>query len=85
MTPLRNDWNAMKKKKVSADIAPNESRVRRGKGETVALTVRLPKTDWMRLRQFAMERGETLQTIAVNGFNRELLANGHDRLSGDEE
>jgi hypothetical protein len=75
----------MKKKKVSADIAPNESRIRRGKGETVALTVRLPKADWMRLRQFAMSEGETLQTVAVNGFNRELVAKGYDPLSGDDE
>jgi hypothetical protein len=71
-----------KKTKASADIAPNESRIRRGQGGTVALTVRLSKADWMTLRQFAMTQGETLQTIAVNGFNRELVAKGHRPLSG---
>ncbi len=71
-----------RKTKASADIAPNEDRIRRGQGETVALTVRLHKADWMTLRQFAMTQGETLQTIAVNGFNRELVAKGHPPLSG---
>jgi hypothetical protein len=71
-----------KRTRASADIAPNESRIRRGQGETVALTVRLSKADWMTLRQFAMTQGETLQTIAVNGFNRELVAKGHRPLSG---
>lgn len=76
----------MKKKqtKASADIAPNEDRIRRGQGETVALTVRLPKADWMSLKQFAMIEGETLQTIAVNAFNRELVAKGYPPLAGDE-
>jgi len=68
-----------------AESALNANRVRRGQGETVALTVRLPKSDWMRLRQFAMVQGETLQTLAVKGFNRELIANGKSPLGGDEE
>ena len=62
--------------------ALEEGRVRRGKGETVALTVRLPKADWMALRQFAMEQGETLQSIAVRAFNRELTAKGRAPLTG---
>jgi hypothetical protein len=61
---------------------PSEDRVRRGKGETVALTVRLPKADWVALRMFAMEQGETIQTIAVNAFNRELKAKGFEPLKG---
>jgi hypothetical protein len=74
----------MKKKKVaSADIPQDENRIRRGKGDEVAITVRLPKADWMTLKQFAMLEGESLQTIAVNGFNRELIAKGHPPLSGD--
>jgi hypothetical protein len=73
------------KKKVSADIPQNENRSRPGKGESVAITVRLSKADWMSLRQFAMSEGETLQTVAVNGFNRELLAKGYPPLSGDDK
>ena len=62
---------------------PNESRIRRGMGETVALTVRLPKADWMALRQYAMMEGETLQSIAVRAFNRELTAKGYEPLKGE--
>jgi hypothetical protein len=72
-----------KRTKTSADIAQNENRIRRGSGESVALNVRLPKADWMSLRQFAMAEGETLQTVAVNGFNRELVAKGYPPLAGD--
>jgi len=62
---------------------PNESRIRRGMGETVALTVRLPKADWMALRQYAMMEGETLQSIAVRAFNRELTTKGYEPLKGE--
>ena len=72
-----------RKSKVSADIPQDENRIRRGKGDEVAITVRLPKTDWMALKQFAMLEGETLQTVAVNGFNRELIAKGYPPLSGE--
>jgi hypothetical protein len=64
--------------------APNEGRVRRGQGETVALTVRLPKADWIALRNYAMNEGETLQSIAVRAFNRELTAKGHPPLKGGD-
>ena len=70
-------------KKKSADLALNENRIRRGSGETVALTVRLTKADWMRLKIFAMEQGETLQTIAVKGFNRLLGDKKQPPLSGE--
>jgi hypothetical protein len=83
MTPRRNEDTMKKKTKESADIPQNEGRSRPGKGETVAVTVRLAKADWKRLRQFAMDESETLQTIAVNGFNRELIAKGYPPLSGD--
>jgi hypothetical protein len=73
-----------KKTKASADIAPNENRIRRGKGDTVAITVRLPKADWISLKKFAMDEGETLQTVAENGFNRELVAKGYPPLAGEE-
>jgi hypothetical protein len=40
----------------------------RGKGDTVALTVRLPKAAWMKLQLFAMDQGTSLQSMAVYGF-----------------
>ena len=61
---------------------PNPNRLTKGKGDTVALTVRLPKADWMTLRVFAMSQGESIQTVAVNAFNRELKAKGYEPLKG---
>ena len=63
----------------------DEGRIRRGQGDTVALTVRLPKADWKRLRNYAMDEDETLQSIAVRAFNRELTAKGHPPLTGESE
>jgi hypothetical protein len=62
-----------------ADAAADNKRSR-GKGESVAITVRLPKDAWMRLQMFAMTEGLSLQTLAVSGFNRELAAKGLPRL-----
>jgi len=76
----------MKRKiKASTDIPQDEHRIRRGKGDEVAITVRLSKVDWMALKNLAMMEGESLQTIAVNGFNRELMAKGYPPLSGEQE
>ena len=54
---------------------------RRGEGETVALTVRLSKGDWMRLHQLAMSEGVSLQTLAVTGFSKILAEHGLDPIA----
>ena len=59
-----------------AEPVPNPERRRRGSGEMVQITVRVNKANWMKLRQFAMMEGETLQTMAVDGFNRVLATKG---------
>jgi len=59
-----------------AQPAQNEERMRRGQGDTVAITVRLSKPNWKTLRNFAMDEGETLQTLAIQGFNRVLTDKG---------
>lgn len=64
------------KNAINEQPTPNPERITRGKGDTVAITVRLTKSQWLTLRTFAMSQGETLQTVAVNGFNRELIAAG---------
>ncbi len=58
------------------------NKIKRASGDTVALTVRLSKDDWKALKLFAAEQGETIQTIAVNAFNRELKAHKRDPLKG---
>ena len=52
----------------------------RGKNETVALTVRLPREDWFRLHDLANRLGQSLQALAVDGFNRILAENGKLRI-----
>jgi hypothetical protein len=54
---------------------------RRGEGETVALTVRLSKADWMRLHQLAMAEGVSLQNLALTGFSKVLADHGLDPIT----
>jgi hypothetical protein len=53
---------------------------RRGEGDTVALTVRLQKADWMRLHQLALSKGVSLQTLAIDGFSKVLAEDGLDPI-----
>lgn len=64
-----------------AESVKKATRRKRGKGETVSLTVRLPKEAWMRLRQFAIIENESLQDLAINGFNELLAKKGQPPLS----
>lgn len=40
----------------------------RGKKETVALTVRLPRAEWERLHKLAVSEGVSIQALAVRGL-----------------
>lgn len=57
----------------SAVIAP---RKKRGGGEVVALTVKVRRTDWQRLRQLADAEGTTIQAMAEAGFSSVLAQHG---------
>lgn len=48
----------------------------RGKGKTVALTVRLERSEWERLHQLAVSEGVSLQTLAVRGFSAVFAEKG---------
>jgi hypothetical protein len=52
----------------------------RGKNETVALTVRLPRDDWRRLHDLAVQQGQSLQALAIEGLNRIFAENGKSRI-----
>jgi hypothetical protein len=41
----------------------------RGKRDTVALTVRLPRGEWERLHGLAVSEGVSIQALAVRGFS----------------
>lgn len=51
-------------------------RRKRGGGETVALTVKVRRSDWQRLRQLADAEGTSIQAIAEAGFSAVLAQHG---------
>lgn len=51
-------------------------RKKRGSGDTVALTVKVRRTDWQRLRQLADAEGTTIQAMAEAGFSAILAQHG---------
>lgn len=51
-------------------------RRKRGAGETVALTVKVRRTDWQRLRQLADAEGTTIQAMAEVGLSAVLAQYG---------
>ena len=54
----------------SSPIESSATVRQRGKGEVVALTVRLPRADWERLHQLAVAEGTSIQQLAVLGLSR---------------
>jgi len=51
-------------------------RRKRGGGEVVALTVKVRRSDWQRLRQLADAEGTTIQAMAEEGFSAVLGQHG---------
>ena len=51
-------------------------RRKRGGGETVALTVKVRRSDWQRLRQLADAEGTTIQAMAESGLSAVLAQHG---------
>ena len=51
-------------------------RRKRGGGATVALTVKVRRSDWQRLRQLADAEGTTIQAMAEAGFSAVLAGHG---------
>lgn len=49
---------------------------KRAQGDTVALTVRLPRAEWARLHQLAVAQSTSLQALAIEGFNAVLAKQG---------
>jgi len=48
----------------------------RGKGEKVALTVRLQRADWERVHQLAVAEGVSIQALAVEGLSKVFAEKG---------
>lgn len=48
----------------------------RGKGDVVALTVRLSRDDWQRVHQLALSEGISIQKLTVEGLSKLFEAKG---------
>lgn len=58
--------------------APAAGRIsrKRAQGSEVALTVRLPRAGWTRLRQLADSEGVSLQTLLISGIDKVFAEHG---------
>lgn len=61
---------------VQEDLAPARGARKRAQGETVALTVRIPRAEWVRLHQLAVAEGVSLQALALNGLSKVFAEHG---------
>ena len=52
----------------------------RGKKDSVALTVRLPRGEWERLHRFALTEGGSIQTLAVRGLSLVFAEKGQSAI-----
>lgn len=59
----------------AAEAKPARKRGR-AQGETVALTVRIPRAEWARLHQLAVAEGVSLQSLAIDGFSAVFAKHG---------
>jgi hypothetical protein len=56
-----------------ATTAPDR---KRGKGEVVALTVRLSRAEWERVHQLAVAEGTSIQQLALKGLSKVFAEKG---------
>jgi hypothetical protein len=57
----------------------------RGQGETVALTVRIPRAEWARLHQLAVSEGVSLQALALQGIDKVFAEHGLPSMRLDDD
>jgi hypothetical protein len=77
----KNQLQAFTQKHSNRIAPPAAGQRTRGRGANVAITVRLPKHEWIRLQTVAMSEGTSLQALALTGFNLALKAKGLPQLS----
>lgn len=65
----------------TAETATDTKTRQRGKGDVVALTVRLSRDDWQRVHQLALSEGISIQKLAVDGLSRLFEEKGLKGLS----
>lgn len=62
--------------KAQATEQPSETERKRGKGDTVAVTIRLKRSDWERVHQLATSEGMSIQGLAVKGISKVFAEKG---------
>ncbi|NKB84778.1 hypothetical protein HED51_23625 [Ochrobactrum grignonense] len=67
---------ALQRSRTTARPWKSRRRGERGRGETVALTVKVRRSDWQRLRQLADAEGTTIQAMAEAGLSAVLAQHG---------
>ena len=74
----RNRGNAPSKETTApkASESPVRQIRKRAQGETVALTVRVPRAEWARLHQLAVAEGVSLQSLALDGLSKVFAEHG---------
>ena len=66
-------------KSEAQETKPREKQ--RGKGDVVALTVRLSRDDWQRVHQLALSEGVSIQRLAVDGLSKLFEEKGLKKLN----
>ena len=66
--------------KTAEPLGPTRERGR-GKGDVVALTVRLPRGEWERVHQLAVAEGVSIQALAVDGLSKVFTEKGLPKLA----
>ena len=66
-------------KSEAQEAKPREKQ--RGKGDVVALTVRLSRDDWQRVHQLALSEGVSIQRLAVDGLSKLFEEKGLKKLN----
>lgn len=54
---------------------------KRGKGEVVAMTLRLPRADWERVHHLAVAEGTSIQSLVTKGLSRLFKEKGLAELT----
>ena len=67
---------AFTSKTAAATPGPAKGVKKRAEGDTVALTVRIPRSEWVRLHQLAVSESVSLQTLAIRGFDKVFADHG---------
>lgn len=77
----RKGTSAAELEKPVGEVVVSEKARGRGKGDVVALTVRLPRAEWERVHQLAVAEGVSIQALAVEGLSKVFADKGLPKLS----